>query len=208
MTAWKTALMPAQQAVGVAATEPGRGCTARVQARQAALDTFLAAVERRALRVAEIAVGSRADALDIVQDAMLSLARNYGHRDPAQWPPLFHRILEHRIQDCRRGRLRNGRYFADLRPADGDDADPLDNLASDPAPGPDRQAQGGEALVRLEVALRALPDRQREAFTLRVWQDIDVAGTARAMGVSEGSVKTHLFRALAALRSALGEHWP
>lgn len=196
------------QPVGVAAAESGLGRTERVQDRQAALDKFLAAIERRALRVAEIAVGSRADALDIVQDAMLSLARSYGHRDPAQWPPLFHRILEHRVQDCRRGRQRDGRYFVDLRPADDGEPDPLENLASDPAPGPDRQAQGRQALARLETALRALPDRQREAFTLRVWQDTDVASTARAMGVSEGSVKTHLFRALAALRGALGEHWP
>lgn len=200
--------MPAQQPVGGAAAESGPGRIERVHNRQVALDRFLATVERRALRVAEIAVGSRADALDIVQDAMLSLARSYGHRDPEQWPPLFHRILEHRIQDCRRGRRRDGRYFADLRPADDDDTDPLDNLASDPAPGPDRRAQGGEALTQLETALRALPDRQREAFTLRIWQDTDIAGTARAMGVSEGSVKTHLFRALAALRAALGEHWP
>ncbi len=175
---------------------------------QSALDQFLAGAQRRALRMAEIAIGSRADALDIVQDAMLSLARHYGSRNPAQWPPLFHRILENRIQDCRRGRQRNGRYFADLRPADEDAADPLDALAGDPAPGPDRQAQGQQALARLETALRALPDRQREAFMLRIWQETDVAGTARAMGISQGSVKTHLFRALAALRSALGEHWP
>jgi RNA polymerase sigma-70 factor (ECF subfamily) len=139
---------------------------------------------------------------------MLSLARSYGHRDPAQWPPLFHRILEHRIQDCRRARKRNGRYFADLRPADDNEADPLDNLARDPMPGPDGIAQSRQALAKLEAAVRALPDRQREAFALRIWQETDTAGTARAMGVSEGSVKTHLFRALASLRAALGEHWP
>lgn len=172
------------------------------------MDQFLASVERRALRMAEIAVGNRADALDIVQDAMLSLARSYGGRDPAQWPPLFHRILENRIQDCRRRRQRDNRYFLDQPHTDEDTADPLDVLARDPAPGPDRRAQSSQALICLEAAIRTLPDRQREAFSLRIWQDIDVAGTARAMGISEGSVKTHLFRALAALRGALGEHWP
>lgn len=174
----------------------------------AALDAFLASVERRALRVAETAVGSRADALDIVQDAMLSLARRYGGRDPAQWPALFHRILEHRIQDCRRARKRAGRYFLELAAADDGDRDPLADLAADPAPGPDRGSEGRQALAALEAALRALPDRQREAFTLRIWQEADTAQAARAMGVSEGSVKTHLFRALGALRAALGEHWP
>lgn len=174
----------------------------------AALDAFLASVERRALRVAETAVGSRADALDIVQDAMLSLARSYGGRDAAEWPALFHRILEHCIQDCRRARKRAGRYLVELPVTDDADHDPLANLAADPAPGPDRGSEGRQALAALEAALRALPDRQREAFTLRIWQEADTAQAARAMGVSGGSVKTHLFRALGALRAALGEHWP
>ncbi|MGE0810661.1 MAG: RNA polymerase sigma factor [Immundisolibacter sp.] len=179
-----------------------------MKADAAALDAFLASIERRALRVAETAVGSRADALDIVQDAMLSLARSYGGRDPAQWPALFHRILEHRIQDCRRSRKRDGRYFVELAATDDEAPDPLANLAADPAPGPQRGTESSQALVALEAALRALPDRQREAFTLRIWQEADTAQAARAMGVSEGSVKTHLFRALVALRAVLGEHWP
>lgn len=154
------------------------------------------------------AVGSRADALDIVQDAMLSLARTYGRRDAAEWPALFHRILEHRIQDCRRARKRAGRYFTELNFSDDEEHDPLAKLAADPAPGPDRGSESRQALAALEAALRALPDRQREAFTLRIWQEADTAQAARAMGVSEGSVKTHLFRALVALRAALGEHWP
>ena len=174
----------------------------------AALDAFLASIERRALRVAETAVGSRADALDIVQDAMLSLARSYGGRDAAQWPSLFHRILEHRIQDCRRARKRAGRYFVEIAATDDEAPDPLANLAADPAPGPQHGTESAQARAALEAALRALPDRQREAFTLRIWQEADTAQAARAMGVSEGSVKTHLFRALGALRAALGEHWP
>lgn len=191
---------------GVAEAENGHG--APVDEHAAALDAFLASIERRALRVAETAVGSRADALDIVQDAMLSLARSYGGRDVAQWPALFHRILEHRIQDCRRARKRAGRYFVEIAATDDEAPDLLANLAVDPAPGPQRGTESAQALVALEAALRALPDRQREAFTLRIWQEADTAQAARAMGVSEGSVKTHLFRALGALRAALGEHWP
>ena len=191
---------------GVAAAE--NGPSAPVSEHAAALDAFLASVERRALRVAETAVGSRADALDIVQDAMLSLARSYGGRDVAQWPALFHRILEHRIQDCRRARKRAGRYFVELAATDDEAPDPLANLAADPAPGPQHGTESAQARAALEAALRALPDRQREAFTLRIWQEADTAQAARAMGVSEGSVKTHLFRALGALRAALGEHWP
>ena len=90
-----------------------------------------------------------------------------------------------------------------------DEAD-YDPIAAAPDPrgrSPEEQLQTGEAMQQLELAVAALPGRQREAFMLRTFEGLDVAGTATAMGVSSGSVKTHYFRAVHALRKSLGEHW-
>jgi RNA polymerase sigma-70 factor (ECF subfamily) len=177
--------------------------------QRAALERFLAEVERRAFRMAQLAVGDADAALDIVQDAMIRLARRYADRPAEEWRPLFFRILANRITDHqRRGSVRR-RVIAWLAPrSDDDDSDPIAELP-DPAPvGPDAALERGEAMAALEAALARLPARQREAFLLREFEGLDVAATALAMDCSEGSVKTHYFRAVHALRAALGEHWP
>jgi RNA polymerase sigma-70 factor (ECF subfamily) len=177
--------------------------------QRAALERFLADVERRAFRMAQVAVGDADAALDIVQDAMIRLARRYADRPAEEWRPLFFRILANRITDHqRRGSVRR-RVFAWLAPrSDEDESDPIAELP-DPAPvGPDAALERGEAMAALEAALGRLPPRQREAFLLREFEGLDVAATALAMDCSEGSVKTHYFRAVHALRAALGEHWP
>jgi RNA polymerase sigma-70 factor (ECF subfamily) len=175
----------------------------------AALNRFLAGVEKRAFRMARIALRHDEDALDAVQDAMLRLAQRYGGRDPGEWPALFYRILQNRVRDMQRRRMVRGRVMA-LLPwrRDDDEAapDPVAD-AADPAPDPSDRVDGAAMLVELETALHALPARQREAFLLRSVEGLDVASTARALGCSDGSVKTHYFRALQALRAKLGESW-
>jgi len=174
----------------------------------AALNHFLAGVERRAFRIARIALRHDEDALDAVQDAMLKLAQRYSQRDPAEWPALFHRILQNRVRDLQRRRQVRGRVMA-LLPwrRDADEAtDPVAE-APDPGPGPAEEVESATLLLALEAAVRALPRRQREAFLLRSVEGLDVAATAIAMGCSDGSVKTHHFRALQALRAHLGESW-
>ncbi len=171
-----------------------------------ALDRFLAGVERRAFRIARMAVRNDDDALDIVQEAMIQLARHYGQRPAEEWKPLFYRILSNGIRDfLRRQRVR--RRVMAWWPArvteDGEMPDPVES-APDPAGGPADLLEGEQAMERLEAGLAALPDRQREAFTLRALEGLDVAGTAVAMGCSEGSVKTHYFRAVHALKERLG----
>jgi RNA polymerase sigma-70 factor (ECF subfamily) len=170
-----------------------------------ALDRFLAEVERRAFRIARMATGSDDDALDLVQDAMLRLARRYATRPPEEWRPLFHRILTNGIRDFSRRRRVRQRIFAwwPGREHDGEDAPQPE--AVDPSAGPAEALEGGEAMAALEAALDGLPERQREAFVLRTLEGLDVAATAAAMGCSEGSVKTHYFRAVHALRGRLGE---
>ena len=185
------------------------------------LDRFLAGVERRALVMAEIASGDRDEALDIVQDSMLAFARRYAHKPEAQWAPLFHRVLQNRIRDWHRRRAVRNRLFGWLPPASDASVggstgtslsgqaqpDPIQALADPNGRDPATLVAQGLAGETLVAAIAELPSRQQQAFLLRVWEGMDVAATAHAMGCSDGSVKTHLSRALGALRKRLQEHW-
>lgn len=180
----------------------------RILDQARAMDRFLAGVERRAFRIAQMQLRDGDDALDAVQDAMLQLARNYGQRPEEEWKPLFYRILSNRVRDMQRRRKVRQRVFAWLpgqRQADEDAPDPIEQVP-DYTANPFEELAGAEAMAALEKALAALPDRQRQAFLLRNFEGLDVAATAVAMGCSDGSVKTHYFRAVHAMRAALGEH--
>ena len=174
------------------------------------MDRFLAGVEGRAYRMAWIATGNREDALDIVQDAMLRLVKGYAGRPEAEWPPLFQRIVQSSIRDWyRRSRVRNRwRQWLGFGPDADDGGDPLETTIASQAPGPDGALAASHAIDALDAALRALPLRQQQAFLLRQWEGLSVAETAAAMGISEGSVKTHHSRAVQALRDRLEDHWP
>ncbi len=171
------------------------------------LDTFLKNIERRALRIAEFGVGNQDDALDIVQETMLRLAKNYAHKDENEWTPLFYRILESRIMEFhRRNRVRN-RFRVWLR---GDalesEEDPLQNQPDPADPRPERGVHAFEFGTDLEQAISLLPLRQQQALLLRLWEGLDVAATAHAMSCSQGSVKTHYSRAVHRLREKLADH--
>jgi RNA polymerase sigma-70 factor (ECF subfamily) len=176
--------------------------------RTRALNQFLASVELKAYRIAHAGLRHEDDALDAVQDAMLQLARSYADRPAEEWKPLFYRILENRVRDMQRRRTVRGRVMAWLpfnREDDEDEAsDPIAQAPStDPAPV--LRLEMDQAMKALEGALHTLPPRQRQAFLLRSLEGMDVAETAQAMGCSEGSVKTHYFRALQSLRVKLGD---
>ncbi|HEY7753638.1 MAG TPA: RNA polymerase sigma factor [Steroidobacteraceae bacterium] len=171
-----------------------------------ALERFLAGIERRAFRIAQLALRDHAEAQDAVQDAMIRLVRNYAGHPPEQWRPLFYRILRNRITDTQRREKVRRAVMAWWPAGDAGDeaADPLES-APDPDGAPDAVLEGEELLARIEGVLAGLSSRQREAFLLRNFEGMDVAQTAIAMGCSEGSVKTHYFRALQALQEVLGE---
>ncbi|HEX5339510.1 MAG TPA: RNA polymerase sigma factor [Gammaproteobacteria bacterium] len=176
----------------------------------ARLNSFLAGIERRAFRIARITLRDTDDALDAVQEAMLQLARRYAQRPEEEWTPLFYRILQSRVRDCqRRRRVRNRvmSFFGGQRDEEGDSPDPIETAPDPRGLDPADQVAQRAAMQALENALQALPTRQREAFLLRILEGLDVADTARAMGCSEGSVKTHLSRAVHSLRETLKEHW-
>ena len=180
------------------------GSTQTAFAHAQTLPAFLAGIERRAFRHAEIALRHREDALDAVQDAMLKLVQRYADRPAIEWPPLFWSVLRSRITDIRRRRKVRSVLVAWMGSGDEDDGPAWE--PADPSPGPARIHSDRESYQALSVALRALPRRQREAYQLRVLEGLDVADTARAMGCSEGSVKTHTSRAMDALRRQL-EDW-
>lgn len=168
------------------------------------LDQFLAGVERRALRMAELALGQREDAMDAVQEAMIKLVA-YRERPAGEWTPLFWSILRRQVTDKHRRDAVRRRFMAVLGRGEEPGEDPLEMLP-DPGEDPARRHADGQAWAALGRALRRLPRRQREAYLLRELQGLDVAQTAAAMGCSDGSVKTHLSRAMSALRLQL-EDW-
>jgi RNA polymerase sigma-70 factor (ECF subfamily) len=150
-------------------------------------------------------------ALDIVQDSMLKLSEKYGAKPAAEWPMLFQRILQNTIRDFyRRQKVRSlwTTLFSALSPnREDEDFDPLETLeatdGSNSLKGPGEILEQSQVLEIIEKEIRNLPPRQREAFLLRYWEELDVAETASAMGCSEGSVKTHCSRATHALAQAL-----
>ncbi len=149
-------------------------------------------------------------ALDIVQDAMLKLAEKYGDKPAGELPMLFQRILQNTIRDFyRRQKVRSlwTTLLSAFSPSDDEDADPLETLEVEqgsysPAT-PHASLEQSQMLEIIEKEVQKLPPRQREAFLMRYWEDMDIAETAAAMGCSEGSVKTHCSRATHSLAAAL-----
>jgi RNA polymerase sigma-70 factor (ECF subfamily) len=175
------------------------------------LSSFLKSVERRAFKRTAYTVRDDEAALDIVQDAMIRLAERYADRPPEELPPLFQRILSNATMDWfRRQKVRNAviSNLSDL--GTGDDQSEFDLLESlesaETSLGAESAAETfsrAQILQMIDVEVATLPGRQREAFLLRYWEELDVAETAAAMGCSEGSVKTHCSRAVHSLAKAL-----
>jgi len=173
------------------------------------LSDFLRDVERRAYKQTVYAVRDDHAALDIVQDAMLKLAEKYADNPVTEYPMLFQRILQNTMRDYwRRQKVRN--LWTSLLSSFGagkdgeEDHDPLDTIdVEDESSNPMIQLERSQTIKIIEKAIEKLPARQREAFILRYWEDMDVAETAEMMGCSEGSVKTHCSRAVHTLATLL-----
>lgn len=173
------------------------------------LSDFLRDVERRAFKQTVYAVRDDHAALDIVQDAMLKLAEKYPNNPVTEYPMLFQRILQNTMRDYwRRQKVRN--LWTSLLSSFGagqngeEDHDPLETIdVEDESSNPMIQLERSQTIKIIEKAIEKLPARQREAFILRYWEDMDVAETAEMMGCSEGSVKTHCSRAVHTLATLL-----
>lgn len=174
------------------------------------LSDFLASVEKRAFKQALFALREEEAALDVVQDAMLKLAEKYGEKPLNELPMLFQRILQNVIRDFfRRQKVRSiwTTLLSSFTGGDDDDSDPLETLESadgaNLATSPQAEVEQSQVMSIIEREISKLPARQREAFLMRYWEDMDIAETAIAMGCSEGSVKTHCSRATHTLAAAL-----
>jgi RNA polymerase sigma-70 factor (ECF subfamily) len=176
------------------------------------LSDFLKSVERRAYKRSVYHVRDEEAALDIVQDSMMKLAEHYGDKPADELPMLFQRILSNSTLDWFRRQKTRGALFSNLSdfetdPEDGSDFDLLETyLASDASErveSAEDATRRAQILREIETQIQELPARQREAFLMRYWEEMDVAETAAAMGCSEGSVKTHCSRAVQALSKAL-----
>lgn len=175
------------------------------------LSDFLKSVEKRAYKRSIYHVRNEESALDIVQDSMMKLVEHYGHKPVDELPMLFQRILSNTTLDWfRRQKTRNA-LFSNLGDfeagAEDSGFDLLENLdssdASTQVESAENTTQRAQILREIELEIQELPARQREAFLMRYWEELDVAETAAAMGCSEGSVKTHCSRAVQALNKAL-----
>ncbi|MDR2990865.1 MAG: RNA polymerase sigma factor [Burkholderiaceae bacterium] len=183
-------------------------------ASAAELTDFLSSVEKRAYKRSLYHVRDEEAALDIVQDSMMKLAEHYGDRPAGELPLLFQRILSTTTLDWFRRQKTRKALFSNLSDFENPDAesengqqDLLDLLTAGPE---NQRVESAEDTVRraqilqnIEDEISRLPTRQREAFLLRYWEEMDVAETATVMGCSEGSVKTHCSRAVHALAQAL-----
>ncbi len=174
------------------------------------LSDFLKSVEKRAFKRTAYTVRNDDAALDIVQDSMIRLSQKYADRPPEELPLVFQRILSNATMDWfRRQKVRNAVLvnLSDFEGADDDGGDfdllellDLDSVATESA----ADSVGRQQILELiDGEVSKLPGRQREAFLLRYWEELDVAETAAVMGCSQGSVKTHCSRAVHALAKSL-----
>ncbi len=169
------------------------------------LNTFLQKTEKRAFRIALSYTQDRDEALDIVQDSMIKLARSYGSKPESELTPLFYRILYNTIKDWKRKHFIKNKIFAFIHKDNSDnDQNPI-MMTIDHSQHVEKNIINQETLGEVEIAIANLPERQRQAFTLRIWEGLDVKQSAQVMSCSEGSVKTHLSRALNSIKQSLGE---
>ena len=197
-------------------TRPPEAAPAQSAALKRQLEAFLQSVERRALCMLELGTRQREEALDLLQDCMLRFVNRYADKPAADWPPLFFRVVSNSLIDWQRRRsVRNkvialgpwGRSNKGMSSKRQDEAQPVEfDAPAAETERPDSIHARNDVMQTMNRALAALPTRQRQTFLLREWQGLSVAESALALGISEGSIKTHLSRAQARLREALHEH--
>ncbi|ANF82173.1 RNA polymerase sigma factor [Acinetobacter sp. NCu2D-2] len=169
------------------------------------LKNFMQDVTGRALVMMESATqGQQGIAMDLVQEAFISLHKSYADKSTEEWYPLFYTILNHKLQDWRRKEARRAQPFSFFRKVQlDDDSDELDHVIDESTPSPLEFLHQAVTAEEIQAAIASLPQRQQQAFMLRAWEGFDTQTTAQIMQCSEGSVKTHYHRAIQGLRQAL-----
>ena len=159
----------------------------------------------------QIATGYTDDALDLLQDSMMAFVRKYSHKNESEWKPLFYRVVQNRIRDWYRREKVKKLFFIPVsgrKDAPADRADPLESIEDDRAVNSLTALKTSQAMEKLNDALKQLPARQQQVFLLRSWEGLSTKETAKAMGCTQGTVKTHYSRALMKLKQELEGTWP
>jgi RNA polymerase sigma-70 factor (ECF subfamily) len=164
------------------------------------LNQFFIEHEKKAYSIAFMSLKNQDDALDVVQDVMIKFVEKYKRKKHSHWPPLFYRMIQNRVTDFHRKNTRNNKTFAKINQ---EDENQLENIADENYVTALAQIQSEVKIEQINQVLNALPTRQLQAFLCRVWQELSVIETAKSMKCSQGSVKTHLFRALKHIRLQL-----
>ena len=173
------------------------------------MEAFLKSIERKAYYLALFACSNPEDALDLVQDAMCNFVAKYEKKPSEEWKALFYRILQNKIRDYYRKESVRSRWRIWLGGhSENEDADPLEQYAAPDGRDPEQETASRQAFTQLQHELKTLSVKQQQVFLLRAWEGLSVSETAMAMGCSEGTVKTHYFRATEQLRNRLGDYWP
>jgi len=169
------------------------------------LKNFIQDVTGRALVMMESATqGQHGIAMDLVQEAFISLHKSYAEKSTEEWYPLFYTILNNKLQDWRRKEARRNQPFSFFKKVSLDDDEvEFDNLVDESTPSPLEFLDQAVTAEEIQEAIAKLPVRQQQAFMLRAWEGFDTQTTAQIMNCTEGSVKTHYHRAIQGLRASL-----
>ena len=175
------------------------------------MEEFLKSVEKKAFKMIQIATGQTDDSLDLLQDCMMAFVRKYSDKSKSEWKPLFYRVVQNRIRDWdRHERLKRLFFISNQRRETGPDGenDPIESIEDHRAVDSLTALKAARAMEKLNDVIKQLPARQQQVFLLRSWEGLNTKETARAMGCTEGSVKTHYSRAVIKLRQELEGTWP
>lgn len=160
------------------------------------IEQFLQQIERKAFKMAWMATKSEADALDLVQNAMMKLVECYADKEATDWKPLFYKILQNQIKNWyRRENISLKIFFWQKTEYDDEGDSPRDEFEDLSASTPEQKLEGEQLSLALLTELEQLPIKQQQCFLLRSWEGLSVKETANIMQCSEGTVKTHMSRA-------------
>lgn len=176
------------------------------------MEAFLKSVEKKAFRIIQIATADTDDALDILQESMMAFVRRYSTKDESEWRPLFYKVVQNKIRDWfRKEKIKRFLFFS--TPLHRKEEPAIESAPIDTAPdlqnaNPLTEAKTSQAMARLDIVLKQLPRREQQVFLLRAWEGLSTKETATAMKCTEGTVKTHYFRAISKLKEKLKGTWP
>jgi RNA polymerase sigma-70 factor (ECF subfamily) len=172
------------------------------------MEIFFKSIERQAFRMALLACSHQDDALDLVQDSMCKFVDKYARKPESEWKALFYKILQNKIRDYYRRESVRSRWRIWLGKGQEEQTEePLEQLADPRGTDPEKEAVQSQTFGHLQVELKKLSLKQQQVFLLRAWEGLSVKETAQAMNCSEGTIKTHYFRATEQLRKNLGDYW-